>query len=662
MAPRRQEIEVSITPDSMSAFISGSVNSPPKHEAAVQRINKALSDEGVVYGVIDDLVFSAAKEICENGHIDAALVAAGDSPAPATTPGASFIVKTYDSSRFPQTLISASKAVYSHIRKYIEEPYIVKKGTVVGRYEDSHPEKPGINVRGETVPLTFCSGTLQSVNCIEGGLSYNDSTREITALKRGIVLTSGNRCRLLPVTMHGAFSLDISSDKCSAFVEIYPAGPKGKNPSQQDILDACRKSGIVGRLDKKILEKTLAGLDPESAVQRIKVAEGKYPVDGEDGRIEYKVNLNFSQKPKILPDGRADYYSIHVFENVVKGQDLARIIAPKPGIVGADVYGNPVPAMSGSPVSIRPGKNIVQNSNDHSQWIAAQNGHVYFRDGRLVVEEVLRIEGDVDFHTGNITFVGDVEIYGDVHAGFSVAADGNIHISGVVEDAVVESQQNVILKSGFIGIGKGYITAGKDVVVSYVRNQRILAHNTIMVAGEVIDSHLSAGKSILVESPKSWIIGGRSIAKELIRTHRIGNTSGVFTKIDVGVDYFIEEEIQEIAGKIKSLKEERRGAERGLKQLAGEETLHGGLPRQKGVVRARLVALCSDIDEQIESLRNRRIYLRDSLYTTKARIEVAGTVFRNVALSVAGSTSVIHDDMRRCLFYFSRSQVKKRSL
>lgn len=53
------------------------------------------------------------------------------------------------------------------------------------------------------------------------------------------------------------------------------------------------------------------------------VAQGKKPVDGTDGYYEYKFDTNFDGKPKLLPDGSVDYWSVHSIESVTAGQVIA---------------------------------------------------------------------------------------------------------------------------------------------------------------------------------------------------------------------------------------------------------------------------------------------------------------------------------------------------
>jgi len=62
---------------------------------------------------------------------------------------------------------------------------------------------------------------------------------------------------------------------------------------------------------------------------------------------------------------------------------------------------------------------------------ALKDGAVHYVDGSIAVYDVLEINGDVDFNTGNIDFNGYVNIKGTVEDNFSVKAEKDIEIGGV---------------------------------------------------------------------------------------------------------------------------------------------------------------------------------------------------------------------------------------
>ena len=63
----------------------------------------------------------------------------------------------------------------------------------------------------------------------------------------------------------------------------------------------------------------------------------------------------------------------------------------------------------------------------------------------------LDIPANVDFSTGDINFLGDVCIHGDICSGFTVRAIGNITVGGVVEACTVEAR--AALRPGPHGAG-----------------------------------------------------------------------------------------------------------------------------------------------------------------------------------------------------------------
>ena len=65
---------------------------------------------------------------------------------------------------------------------------------------------------------------------------------------------------------------------------------------------------------------------------------------------------------------------------------------------------------------------------------------------------MLDIPGNVDFSTGSINFLGDINIKGDVLSGFTVRAMGNIHVDGVIEaGSAVEAGGDLVVVKGILG-------------------------------------------------------------------------------------------------------------------------------------------------------------------------------------------------------------------
>ena len=91
------------------------------------------------------------------------------------------------------------------------------------------------------------------------------------------------------------------------------------------------------------------------------------------------------------------------------------------------------------------------------------------------VDDVYQIRGDVDFHTGNIDFNGDVIIGGDVKSGFKIISKGNIYVNGTVESSDLQSNEgSIFIKNGIQGKNNCSIKALKgSVFTGYVQNASI---------------------------------------------------------------------------------------------------------------------------------------------------------------------------------------------
>ncbi len=125
------------------------------------------------------------------------------------------------------------------------------------------------------------------------------------------------------------------------------------------------------------------------------------------------------------------------------------------------------------------------------------------------MEQVIIIENDVDFETGNIDFNGSVIIKGGVKAGFVVKAVGDITVKEIVEDALIDSQGNVILKGGFVGYGKGELTTQGDAVIEFAENQKIYAGGDVKVSDSLLHCSVEVDGKIFVMGKRGVVGGGR---------------------------------------------------------------------------------------------------------------------------------------------------------
>ena len=192
-----------------------------------------------------------------------------------------------------------------------------------------------------------------------------------------------------------------------------------------------------------------------------------------------------------------------------------------------------VPAKSGKAVPLPRGRN-TEISEDGDTLIASMPGHVEFSGSTFQVKPVLDIDGDVDFSTGNIKFVGDVNIKGDVLSGFTVKAMGNIYVGGVVETgSTVEAGGDLTVVKGILGDGTTVIRAGRCIFAKYIENATIFVRENLQTDC-IVNGRIYCDGDVIIRSGRGSIIGGRVWAAKLISASAIGARSEVKTSVSLG--------------------------------------------------------------------------------------------------------------------------------
>lgn len=260
------------------------------------------------------------------------------------------------------------------------------------------------------------------------------------------------------------------------------------------------------------------------------VARGRQPEVGKDGSINYLVETTRELRPKLREDGTADYRDLGFVQNVKKGQVLCEITPPEKGADGVDIYGNVREGKMGKAPLNPSGKNTVL-SEDGLQLLADRDGTVLVTRGVVDIQEVLNIRGNVDNATGDIEFVGDVIVNGDVVSGFNVTTtNGSITVKGNVEGATLKATEDIVVGVGINGMNRGSITAGGNIKCKFIQSCYIKSGGDIY-ADSVMYCHMECGGNLELNGKRAALIGGRSSIVGKLVAKTIGTNSHVATYI-----------------------------------------------------------------------------------------------------------------------------------
>ena len=356
-------------------------------------------------------------------------------------------------------------------------------------------------------------------------------------VKKIVKESKGEYCRIgeLPINVvnDSTASVQVSSDEMKAFLIITPPKQGGFDLEIEDIVNILKSNGVVIGIKDDVLNKLI---DYPIYNDPVCVAEGIKVKNGKDAMVHYNFNVNKDEIHLTEEDGKVDFKNLNIIQNVVAGQILASKEPATSGEPGRTVTNKLTPAKEGKDVNMYPGKN-THMTEDGMSVISEKNGQVMIYAGKITVEEIFVVAGDVNLKTGNVTFLGTVVIQGSVEDGFSVKAAGNIEIHGSVGKCVLEADGDIIISQGFMGKGEGYIRAGKSIYAKFIENaQKVDAAEGVYVQDGIMNSFIDATKEVTCIGKRGTIVGGRIRAGELLKSKVIGSVANVSTIVEVGID------------------------------------------------------------------------------------------------------------------------------
>ena len=128
-----------------------------------------------------------------------------------------------------------------------------------------------------------------------------------------------------------------------------------------------------------------------------------------------------------------DYKNVYSISNIEEGQILAQIIPAEAGQDGKNVCGEILKKKVIKSKIIKVGEGCKIEDN---KIIATKTGRPSSKNGILSVNNMYKIQ-DVDMKSGNLNFVGDLDISGNINEGMTVKAGNYITIGKNVEVSTV---------------------------------------------------------------------------------------------------------------------------------------------------------------------------------------------------------------------------------
>lgn len=409
---------------------------------------------------------------------------------------------------------------------------------------------------------------------------------------------------------------------------LYLPRPIGEEYTVEGLIAILREKGVVYGISTSVLKRMI---EERVYNKEIMVAQGVKPKEGTDGYFEYHFQRNLDGKPTIRADGSVDYWSINKIEIVEENQLIATYHPAVMGTDGITVKGKPLTVKRARELPPLKGKGFTR-SDDNLTYYAKFAGKIEIQNERLMVLQVYELTGNVDLTVGNIDFNGDVIVHGNVCAGISIKAGGNITIDGIVETASLWAGKDIILRGGIMGDSKSSVFAKGSISGRFFEYARVEAEGEIQ-AEVFMNCNVICKKKITLSGRKASIIGGNVWAIQGIETGNLGNDVEINTEVNVGNGMEVQRQARDLERKVQEAEEVLLRIENGLKDMAKLEAnnaIKKDDPRKVQLLRvkvqevAKLGALRAELDKVDTQLRDGQ----------DAVIKVMGTSYPGVRIVI----------------------------
>ncbi|MDR0903585.1 MAG: FapA family protein [Ruminococcus sp.] len=417
----------------------------------------------------------------------------------------------------------------------------------------------------------------------------------------------------------------------SATIEVIAPKNGGKEVTLDLLKTALEEAGVCYGVIDETLEKIAA---EKIYNKELFIAKYTPSTPGIDGTITYKFEKSVAAVPVENEKGYVDYRELGQIRCITAGTVIAVITLPIDGEAGRDVLDREIAPAPPKKAAFTVGVGTVL-SIDGQTLSAAIDGHLVYDKNAFVVKRVLDIKADIDFNTGNIEFLSDINVHGNVGEGFKVVSTGgNVSIQGgVFSGAVIKASGSVTLKQV---ANHCTVEAGGNVTANFCEYCNIKAEGDITASTLIVCDVYCGGTLVTKGAKTGGLVGGRfTVLTGINIANNIGSPNYPTTVISLGDNSILEAERQKLLTSLVQFDNEitdltmiidylnaKKKEDKSL--LPDREELLGESVRKR-IKRQRDIKTAKDRVSEIENLLTNRQDLK---------LEVLGSIYPKTQINI----------------------------
>lgn len=415
------------------------------------------------------------------------------------------------------------------------------------------------------------------------------------------------------------YKLDISQDQMKAWV--IPTKDE-LSPTETDIIQWLKNQNIIYGIIKEQVSMLTTG-NIQADVPFI-LANGKQPIDGKNGYVQ--MLDKHSKKPEAKSIDFRD--NLHI-ESVKYGEKIGDMIEPTHGAAGMNIFGMEIKPKIGRPAHIIAGKNVLIHE---SGIFATAEGQVCKVGDTVHVNPVFEVDGDLTLKVGNIDFVGNVIIAGNIPPGYRVKCGGDLRVSGMVEGSQLEIGGSAYIQGGITGESNGYLHVMGDVYTLYMNQCHVKAGGNITVQNSILHSYVTSGGSIC--SQKGHLIGGILTARKNVELFDAGNIHYTRTEINIADSEVMEMKKDEIDQHIEKVLMNIKKLAVIANKLQAKQAVPKELTTKERNLLQKQSKTNASLQKELYKLKQERMNLEYYLDIKDAELKIYGTAYPNLHIKI----------------------------
>ncbi|MCH7886851.1 MAG: DUF342 domain-containing protein [Candidatus Marinimicrobia bacterium] len=454
----------------------------------------------------------------------------------------------------------------------------------------------------------------------------------------------------------GGLTLLLSVDEMRLYMTYSPRVSKG-TPSLEDVYALAKTLGVISDVMDSVVEHHI---NNEEKFNRILIAEGSPPKNGFDAKILYEFDFLSEGESHQLRSKLIDRTHSSGKIQIRKGELIAQKLPASKGLPGKTLTGKKM-EFQPEDIPLPSGRNTLISA-DGLTLTAAKSGLISFDNDLVHIEDTYTVYGDVDFNTGNIDFLGNIKIKGDVRPGFIVEADGDIEISGCAESARLISRKGSIrVLHGILGKNKSKIIVAKDLEAGFIQDANITVGNNVIAGRYILNSVLNAEGCIRVLDSEGTIRGGKISSKESIRAKIAGSTNRIPTQLKVGrsLDGAALQRVLGLDKQLRDLSQKMKANEKRIQffKLLSERV--DNLPIDKKSDMELLIHANEEIIAELERMEEEKngLLANSMSKNVENKIEIVSKVFPGVIINIDTEEYLVQQELLGSVFKLEEGSI-----